>query len=362
MALRPRVFVEAAKGLVEPVVKAATNLSSRIVVRPSDAGASWVNTWDVMAGDLGDMEEYDVLVCVAGTPPTLGQMASCSHALFRKRIPVLICAPQSVEADVAAALDAECQALLKIDRCDTEGEIEAAVTSFLTPPAEEGKVFVVDGGDGAGKQTQTGMIVERMKREGYPVRTLDFPRDSAKYGKEIRKVLTGKYGTISEVSPLLFSTLYAMNRNDLRPIIQHWVRKGYNVVLDRYLESNFGHQAAKLETEEEQEKLIKQLDAYETRWLGNPKSNRLVYLDLDPEIALKAMEADTSRKALDIHETARVGYKSAVRRCYLSCAKRFEHWNAVACSGEEGARVPREAVHEQIWGLWQKDFVNRTAP
>jgi len=362
MALRPRVFVEAAKGLVEPVVRAATKFTSDVKVRPSDAGASWVHTWNVMAGDVGDMEEYDVLVCVTDSPPTMGQMASCSHALFRKRIPVLVCAPSSVRSEVSAAFDGECQALLKVDQCDTEGEIEAAVASFLTPPAEEGRVFVVDGGDGAGKQTQTALLVQRMKEEGYPVRTLDFPHDSAKYGKEIRKVLTGKYGTISEVSPLLFSTLYAMNRNDLRPIIQHWVRQGYNVVLDRYLESNFGHQAAKLETEEEQEKLIKQLDAYETRWLSNPKSHRLVYLDLDPEVALRAMQADTSRKALDIHETAKVGYKSAVRRCYLSCAKRFDHWDAVPCSGKGDERVPREAVHAQIWGLWQSEFVNRTAP
>ena len=43
--------------------------------------------------------------------------------------------------------------------------------------------LAVEGGDGAGKETQTRMLVERLRREGYPVQTLDFPRDSAKYGK-----------------------------------------------------------------------------------------------------------------------------------------------------------------------------------
>ena len=40
-----------------------------------------------------------------------------------------------------------------------------------------------------------------------------------------------------------------MNRHDQRPVLLHWLRTGYNVVLDRYMESNFGHQAAKIDDE-----------------------------------------------------------------------------------------------------------------
>ena len=39
-----------------------------------------------------------------------------------------------------------------------------------------GRLFVIDGPDGTGKQTQTSMLVEHLRTEGYTVGTLDFPR------------------------------------------------------------------------------------------------------------------------------------------------------------------------------------------
>ena len=50
--------------------------------------------------------------------------------------------------------------------------------------------FLCAGGDGAGKQTQTRMLVERLSAEGYPVATLDFPHDHAMYGALIREILS----------------------------------------------------------------------------------------------------------------------------------------------------------------------------
>ena len=57
----------------------------------------------------------------------------------------------------------------------------------------------------------------------------------------------GKSGGIaalrSQVNPLLFASLYAENRYDVAPILRCWLRRGDNVLLDRYVEANFGHQA-----------------------------------------------------------------------------------------------------------------------
>eukprot|EP01065_Artemidia_motanka_P029993 TRINITY_DN3602_c0_g1_i1.p1 TRINITY_DN3602_c0_g1~~TRINITY_DN3602_c0_g1_i1.p1 ORF type:complete len:379 (+),score=116.27 TRINITY_DN3602_c0_g1_i1:50-1138(+) len=358
----PRVFIHAVKGLAEVAESAATAIVGASQVKllgPSNA--SFVKTWDEMAGDLQDSEEHDVLVCACDEQPTPGVMASCCHALFRKRIPVLFCAHGSTSEALYAALSVDTQPLLTMAQCNTSAHVSAAVSGFLTPPAVPGRIFTVEGGDGAGKQTQTALVVERLQREGYPVKTMDFPNDGSKYGKEIRTILTGKYGSISQVSPLLFSTLYSMNRHDVKPVLQHWLRRGYNVVLDRWMESNYGHQAAKLEGDAAKRQLIAQLQAYECKWLGNPESHRVVYLDLPPEHALKAMRADATRATLDIHETAKLGYKESVRQCFLDCATSFDNWNAIPCV-DGGDRLPRETVHEAIWQSWSSQFVGCSAP
>lgn len=105
-----------------------------------------------------------------------------------------------------------------------------------------------------------------------------------------------------------------------RRLLNAWLKAGHNIILDRYVEANFGHQASKL-TPDERPALIRQLGAFEHDWLDLPRAHRVVYLDLPPAEALKAMATDGTRAALDIHETAGDDYKSAVRSTFLWCAR-----------------------------------------
>ena len=43
----------------------------------------------------------------------------------------------------------------------------------------KGKLIVVEGTDGSGKTVQTGLLTERLSKEGYQVQMTDFPQ----YGK-----------------------------------------------------------------------------------------------------------------------------------------------------------------------------------
>ena len=38
-----------------------------------------------------------------------------------------------------------------------------------------GKFIVIDGTDGSGKATQVSLLVDRLTKEGYKVKTVDFP-------------------------------------------------------------------------------------------------------------------------------------------------------------------------------------------
>ena len=309
----------------------------------SDA-PSWVGEWQRRAGDLTITTDHEDKLIVSGDAP--GAVASLTFALFRKQIPVLLLGEN--HTGITSELLTE-----------ATGDAKTAIATFLTPPKTMGRIFTIEGADGAGKQTQTEMLVARLEAEGYPVKTIDFPHDSAAYGKQIREILTGKHGSIGEVSPLLFATVYSMNRDDVKPRIQHWLSQGYNVVLDRYMESSFGHQAAKLETEEEKQQMIRRLTAYEVNWLGIPPSHRVLYLDLDPAVAFTALQKDTARTGLDIHETAKSDYKNSVRTCFRWCCSSFPHWSEIPQQDAKMTRKSRDEVHENIWDSWKGEFVNR---
>ena len=283
--------------------------------------------------------------------------AEVMYALHCRRVPTLCLWRRGMGGAFAASVSGMVHPLLTAVEYESTSDAEAAITTFASPPEEPGRIFVVEGGDGAGKQTQSRMLLERLRAEGYPCSTLDYPHDSALNGKLIRSLLSGAKGDIKSVNPLLFASLYAQNRADTAPVLNAWLRAGHNVILDRYVEANFGHQASKLPAEE-RPALIRQLAAFEHEWLDLPRAHRVVYLDLPPEEALKAMAKDGTRAALDIHETAGAAYKNAVRDTFVMCAESHEHWVRVPCVDGSGGRYTKEELHEQLYASLSAHFVN----
>lgn len=166
--------------------------------------------------------------------------AEVMYALHKRRVPTLCLVKRAAASAAPPALRGLTHPLLTVAEYADADEAEALVDSFACPPDEPGRVFVIEGGDGAGKQTQTAMLLARLRDEGYPVATLDYPHDSALNGKLIRTLLSGSKGDIKSVNPLLFASLYAQNRADTAPLLEAWIKQGKNVILDRYVEANFG--------------------------------------------------------------------------------------------------------------------------
>ena len=55
----------------------------------------------------------------------------------------------------------------------------------------QGKLIVFEGTDGSGKATQSRMLVERLQKEGYELKKLEFPRYSEESSALIRLYLDG---------------------------------------------------------------------------------------------------------------------------------------------------------------------------
>ncbi|CCW65258.1 unnamed protein product [Phytomonas sp. EM1] len=272
--------------------------------------------------------------------------ADVSYALFCARIPVLALKP--CEVGLSSLLFSPAN-LPSYGKDNIQISIVELLHFFFPRKWDcENGILVLEGGDGAGKQTQTKLQIEHLRAENVSARTLDFPNEKAPYGGVIRAILSGKKGGISDLDPKLFSFIYSLNRYGCLPELRLWMQHGHVVVCDRYYTANFGHQAAKL-PENKRMSFIRHLEELEVNWLTLPSAKKVFYLDLPHKIAMQAMRGDPTRKYLDIHETAGETYKNNVRQTFLWCCNELKGWRCISCCDADGRRFTPEELHEKIY-------------
>lgn len=215
-----------------------------------------------------------------------------------------------------------------------------------------GRLLVIDGADGAGKATQVKLLTERLKREGYPVATLDFPRYTENtFGKLIRRCLDGHHGDFIGTDPRIVSTLYAADRYESRELIEDWLWAGKVVVLDRYVSANMMHQGAKLRKAKEVEEFLTWLDHIEHEVFKIPRPDKIIYLDVPHTVRAKlkaqAVKEGKHGAAADLAEQD-VEHQQAAEARARDIVARTNNWHLIACTEGEELRS-RESIHEEIF-------------
>ncbi len=76
-----------------------------------------------------------------------------------------------------------------------------------------GKLIVIEGVDGCGKQTQTEKLYQRLLSEGKKVMKISYPRYDNPSSSLVKMYLSGEFGKdASTISPYIASTFYAVDR------------------------------------------------------------------------------------------------------------------------------------------------------
>lgn len=220
----------------------------------------------------------------------------------------------------------------------------------------KGKLIVLDGADGVGKATQTRLLLERLKKEKKKVKTLDFPQyEKNFFGSLIGECLSGKHGSFVSLSPYIASVLYAADRFESKKLLESWLKKGYVVVLDRYVSANQIHQGGKILDTKERKKFLKWLDAMEFGIFGLPKPNMILYLDVPYEISQELLKKKTalgrktylkkgSRDQVENNEN----YLRKSRESAVKMVKNSNTWEKILCA-KRSQLLTREAIHEMVW-------------
>lgn len=234
---------------------------------------------------------------------------------------------------------------------------------------EKGKLIVIEGTDCSGKETQSRLLIERLKEDGLQVKYFSFPFYSSptgkivglsylgkpylaeelirKHEKEIRKRVHEKYNgyryiddiieyTIeaaseelahgwfpegaANVDPKISSLYYVADRAYHQDYIIELLNSGINLVLDRYTYSNMAHQAGRITDKEERQAMYEWLYTLEMKMLGFVESDIKLFLHMPADygtILRMNREEKLDELERDIH------HLRLAERAYLEIAEMF---------------------------------------
>lgn len=170
-----------------------------------------------------------------------------------------------------------------------------------------GRFVAIEGGDGSGKATQSKLLAEHARNNGYDVLEVSFPRygnDSAYY---IEQYLNGHYGESKDVPAELGTLPYALDRFAAKGEIEaHLAKDNSLVISDRYMASNLAHQGAKIANPAHRQEFYDRTLLTEFEILQIPKPDINIVLIMPAE----SMQANIDKKSArdytklkrDIHE------------------------------------------------------------
>ena len=182
-------------------------------------------------------------------------------------------------------------------------------------------IIVIEGGDQAGKKTQTELLAKALKARKLKTKVFNFPDYTTTIGKKIESYLNGK----QKFPPQVIHCLLAANRWEKLDEIKKAISKNSVLIMNRYYQSNLiyglvnGLPATWLE----------HLDA------GLPKADLVLVLDVNQKesFSRKKQKRDKFEKNKN--------FSQKISKTYRKIAKE-KKWKLV------NASMPKEQVHKSI--------------
>ena len=188
-------------------------------------------------------------------------------------------------------------------------------------------IIVFEGGDQAGKKTQSILLEKKLKSAKIKTKLFSFPDYSTPIGKEIDQYLHGK----RKFSPQVIHCLLAANRWEKVDEIKKAQQRNSVIIMNRYRESNLVYG------------LVNglKLDWLENLDLGLPKSDLVIVLDVPQteSFSRKRSNRDRFEKNKDFSQN--------ISRTYKKMAKKNK-WKII------DATKSKQEVHQSIMKIFGK--------
>lgn len=212
----------------------------------------------------------------------------------------------------------------------------------------ETHLIVIEGTDCSGKETQTKALVSHLEQQGRKVKRYSFPMYDTPTGKIIGGCYLGKEGMgegyfpegAPNVDPIVSILLYAADRVYNMPKIIEDLKKGYDVILDRYLYSNMAHQGGKITDKKERNKIYELIYNLEVEFLHElePDIRIFIHMPLEGARILKQSRVE----ALDQNE-ADDNHLINAEKAYIEVADKYD-FKTIEAIRDTNSPITRENI------------------
>ena len=188
-------------------------------------------------------------------------------------------------------------------------------------------IIVIEGGDQAGKLTQSTLLEKALRIRKIKTKLFHFPDYDTPIGKEIRKYLDGK----RKFPPQVIHCLLAANRWEKLDQIRTAQGKNSVLIMNRYYHSNLVYGMA---------------NGMKSKWLENldvglPKADLVILLDVTQKESFHRQK--THRDKFEKNEE----FLRRISKIYHTVAKK-KHWKIIDAS------KTKQEVHEEILKIFTK--------
>lgn len=171
-----------------------------------------------------------------------------------------------------------------------------------------GKLIVIEGTDGSGKQTQTKLLYENLIKSGYKVKKISFPNYESNASFPVKMYLAGEFGKNEDVNVFASSTFFAVDRYaSFKKEWEYYYNQGYIIISDRYTISNIIHQGNRILDEKNFLEYKDWLIDLEWNKFNIPTPDIMILLDMPYEYSNKLIKNRpnkiTGNMTLDILES-----------------------------------------------------------
>ena len=203
-----------------------------------------------------------------------------------------------------------------------------------------GKIIVIEGIEGSGKETQSKLLVDTLNKMGIKSIEFSFPMYDTPTGRIFKDCLLNNnnyFSTkIDTLDPELVCLYTAADRKYNIKKINDYLMNGYIVVINRYTSSNMANQGSKYEDSEDRFYMYQWIDKLEYWLLKLPKPDYTILLNMPYKY----------NHQLSFNLTLDSSKEEKVLRAYLELAGLY-NWDIIDCI-EEDKEKSIDEIHNEI--------------
>jgi dTMP kinase len=214
-------------------------------------------------------------------------------------------------------------------------------------------LVVLEGIDGTGKATQTKLLAEKLRAQGFLVTTSAFPRYGMGHGAEqVSRYLRGDCGDLDPYAAAMF---YAVDRLEHRGDLIGKLNTSDVVIVDRYVGSNLAHQSARVIGDHEKQVHLKRFIMWlEYQLYKMPQPDVQILLSTTEKTAESNR---VSRESDDVHERDG-GHQQRALAQYKSIAA--EHGWLMVSTVENGVQRSPDEISQNLYEHVMRERIYKT--